>query len=120
MANIKVGGSGFSWNEVETDFKYAKEVSNGINRAVEFGFNNCPVLQYISVNKLCLNVFNNIIENYTDENLLNWFRTKIRNGDKIGIKELDISECISDYALETMYTTISQKQNKFNQLVVTI
>jgi len=27
MSKVKVGGSNFAWNEVETDFKYAKEVS---------------------------------------------------------------------------------------------
>ena len=120
MAKIIVGGFNYSWIEIETDFKYAKEVSKGIGRAAEYKINNCPILQYIDANKLCLDVFNEIVANYTDEKLLEWFRSKIRNGKKISLDELDISECVTDYAQEIMGSMIEQKQNKFMNLVATI
>jgi len=120
MSKVRVGGSIFCWDEVETNFKYAKEVSKGIGKAIEYGFDNCSVLKYINVNKLCLDTFKNIIDNYSDNCLLNWFRSKIKNGNKITLDNLDVPDCVTDYAMEIMLLVIKQKQNKFIKLVATI
>lgn len=120
MDKIRIGGFNYSWHEIDTDFKYAKEISKGIDRASEYGINNYPVLKYIDANKLCFDTFNDIVASYTDEKLLEWFRSKIRNGQKISLNELDIPECVTDYANEIMHSVIKQKQDKFMKLVATI
>jgi hypothetical protein len=113
MKEVLVGGYGFSGFIIKTDFQYDKEVRQGISDAISYL--KSKVLNNINLNVLSLNLFNKIVANYSDDNLLQYAKSLFKNIDDITLEMLNIDMIVHDYARDISIRYIRSLQEKFDQ-----
>jgi len=113
MKEVLVGGYNFSGYIIRTDFKYNEEVREGIADAISY--TKAKVLNNIDLNLLSLRLFNKIIDEYSDENLLQYAKSLFKNVDDITLDMLNIEMIVHDYARDISIRYIRSLQEKFDQ-----
>jgi len=113
MKEILVGGYGFSGFIINTDFIFNKELRQGISDAISY--TKYKVLNNINLNVLSLNLFNKIVAEYSDENLLQYAKSLFKNLDDITLDMLNIEMIVHDYARDISIKHIRSLQEKFDQ-----
>ena len=113
MKEVLVGGYNFSGYIIRTDFKYNEEVREGIADAINY--TKAKVLNNINLNILSLKLFNKIIDEYSDENLLQYTKSLFKNVDDITLDMLNIEMIVHDYAREFLLDISEVCKRSFDQ-----
>ena len=113
MKEILIGGYNFSGFIVKTNFKYDREIKRGIVDAISY--TKFKVLNNINLNVLSLNLFNKIIAEYSDENLLQYAKRLFKNIDNITLDMLNIDMIVHDYARDISIMHMRSLQEKFEK-----
>jgi len=114
---VCVGGYNYEWYEIESDFKYAKEFSKGIETGISFCKNN-KVLIHTDLNEFSLKTLEEAIQDYSEEKLLNYTKSMFKNSDDITLDMLNLEVVHRDYSANFTKNKIESMQKKLDEFIM--
>lgn len=116
-----IGGYNGEFYKVETDYEFAEDIIKGI----ESGLDLCAttkktVLTYFNFNDLMLNMFNYILSQISDEELLQCAKSGFKNSENFTLDMLNKDMIVRNYATTHTIKNINEKQKKLDEFIKTL